>query len=508
MEIFMKFNPSTLLLLMAVLATCLNPVLLAESAPPNWPQFRGPNAAGIAHDAQPPIHFGPDTNLRWKTAVPSGISAPIVWGNRIFLTALTKQGKQELMTLAFDSATGAELWRRVAPAEKIERSHGFSSPAASTPCTDGERVYAYFGSFGVLAYDFKGNEVWRRPFERLPSQYGTASSPILAGGHLILQRDGDNANAQLIALAPVTGKTMWESPRPLAGACYSTPMLWQHDGMAELMVQGKGRVAAYSLDGGEPTWWVRGWGFSAITTPVAGDGMLFAGGSGLGDPSKPDDPLLNWDHLVRDYDANQDGQLAVEEIPESLSWQLRKEIARDVPGNNFPIRTLLGWFVDKNKDKIATKAEWDASVAYRHDKFNADRFVAIRAGGKEDSTDTHVPWETTEGLSEMPSALFYQGRIHFVRDGGLFSVIEAKTGKRLVDRERLGSGGQAIASPIAANGHIYIVNGRGTFAVVRAGATLDVVALNKLREQVRTTPAIAGDTLYVRSAKHLWAFAK
>ncbi|NQV35324.1 MAG: PQQ-binding-like beta-propeller repeat protein [Phycisphaeraceae bacterium] len=447
----MKTNRMTLLGLVAILATCLTPVLWAESVPPNWPQFRGPNGSGIADDARPPIHLGPDTNVRWKIAVPSGISAPVVWGNRIFLAALADK---ELITLALDSGTGDELWRRVAPAEKIEDCHRFSSPAASTPCTDGERVYAYFGSYGVLAYDFEGNDLWRRPFDTLPSQYGTASSPILAGGHLILQRDGDNANAQLIALAPVTGKTMWESPRSLAGACYSTPMVWQHDGVAELMVQGKGRVAAYSLDGGEPTWWVRGWGFSAITTPVAGDGMLFAGGSGLGDPSKPEDPLLNWDNLVRNYDANKDGQLAVEEIPESLSWQIRKEIDRDVPGNNFPIRTLLGSFVDENKDKIVTQAGWDAGVAFRNDKFNADRFVAIRAGGKGDSTNTHVPWETTEGLSQMPSALFYQGRIHFVRDGGLFSAIEAKTGKRLVDSQRLGFGGQAVASPIAANGHI------------------------------------------------------
>lgn len=504
----MKTGVDTLLLVTAVLAACFNPALLAESAPPNWPQFRGPNAAGIAHDAQPPVHFGPDTNLRWKTAVPSGVSAPIVWGNRVFMTALAKKDEPELLTLALDSATGAELWRRVVPAEEIERCHGFSSPAASTPCTDGERVYAYFGSFGVLAYDVEGNEVWRRPFERLPSQYGTASSPILAGGHLILQRDGDSAKAQLIALKPETGKTVWESPRPLAGACYSTPMVWQHHGMVELIVQGKGRVAAYSLDGGAPKWWVRGWGFSAITTPVAGEGMLFAGGSGMGDPSQPDDPLLNWDRLVGDYDANQDEQLAVEEIPKSLSWQIRKEVDKDVPGNSFPMRALLGMAVDKNKDKIVTRAEWDASVAFRRDKFNADRFVAIRTGGKEDSTDTHVSWETTEGLSEMPSPLFYRGRIHFVRDGGLFSVIEAKTGKRLVDRERLGSGGHAVASPVAANGHIYTVNGRGTFAVVRASDTLDVVALNKLGEHVRATPAIAGDTLYVRSAKHLWAFAK
>ncbi len=125
----------------------------------------------------------------------------------------------------------------MAPAEKLESCHEFSSPAASTPCTDGERVYASFDSFGVLAYAFDGTELWRRAFERLPSEYGTATSPILAGGCLILQHDGNSTNAQLIALAPATGKTVWESLRPLAGSCYSTPMVWRHGGVEELIVQ-------------------------------------------------------------------------------------------------------------------------------------------------------------------------------------------------------------------------------------------------------------------------------
>jgi hypothetical protein len=342
----------------------------------------------------------------------------------------------------------------------------------------------------------------------LPSQYGTATSPILAGSRLLVQHDGDNTNAQLIALAPDTGKTLWEAPRPLAGASYSTPMVWRHGGIEELMVQGKGRLTAYDLDGGLPKWWVRGWGFTAVTTPVAGEGMLFAGGSGLGDPTEPSDPLMNWNKLIADYDTNKDQQLAIDEVPESLIWHIRKELSKEVPGNSFPMRSLLGWFIDENKDKIITKAEWDASEAFVKDKFNADRFVAIRPGGKEDSTETHVSWETTRGLSEMPSPLLYQGHVHFLRDGGLWTVIEPKTGRRIVDRERLGIGGQAVASPIAANGYIYIVNEPGTFAVLRAGDRLAVAAVNKLGESVRATPAIAGDKLFVRSKEHLWAFGK
>lgn len=477
--------------------------LSVEAATSHWPQFRGPNASGVADRGQPPIHFGIETNLLWKVSIPPGVSAPIVWGDRVFTTGVADG---QLVTLAFDALSGREIWRRVAPAVSLEACHEFSSPAASTPCTDGLRVFSYFGSYGLVAYDFAGVEIWRYPLERLPSQYGTATSPILAGGHLIIQHDGDSTNAQLVAIGPATGQLIWSSPRPLAGASYSTPMVWQHDGMEELVVQGKGRVAGYALSGGPQRWWVRGWGFSAVTTPVAGDGLLYAGGSGLGDPSEPDDPLFDWKKLIADHDANKDGQLALEEVPESLVWQIRKEVPQDVPGNMLRMRDLLEWFTDSDKDGKVTKAEWDADEAYTKDKFNADRFVAIRPGGREDVTENHVIWETTRGLAEMPSALYYRGRLHMLRDGGMWTVIEPKTGRRLMDRERLGTGGQAVASPIAANGYIYTVNESGTFTVLRAGDSLDIVAVNRLGERVRATPAIAGDALYVRGTSHLWAF--
>jgi hypothetical protein len=474
-----------------------------EAAGSDWPQFRGPNGSGVAAVGRPPVQFGPSNNLSWKVSVPPGLSAPIVWGDRIFLTGVVSN---QLFTLAYDRNDGRELWRRMAPARQLESCHEFSSPAASTPCTDGQRVYSYFGSFGLLSYDFNGNEVWKRAFDRLPIQYGTASSPILAGDRLILQRDADSTNAQVIALAPASGETLWEAPRPLAGASYSTPMVWHREGSDELIVQGKGQVMAYDPASGEQKWWVRGWSFTAVTTPVEGGGLLFAGGSGLGDPAEPVDPILNWDDLIARYDTNKDGKLEIEEIPADLSWWRRREIPREVPGNSLNMRWLLGTYADRNKDKVITKEEWEGLIAFSKDKFNADRLVAIRPGGKGDATVSRVAWETTRGLSEIPSPLFYQGRVHFIRDGALWTVADPETGHRVLDRERIGIGGQMVASPIAANGFIYLVNEAGTFAVLRAGDKLDVAGINKLGEHVRVTPAIAGDCLYVRSLGHLWAF--
>ena len=146
--------------------------------------------------------------------------------------------------------------------------------------------------------------------------------------------------------------------------------------------------------------------------------------------------------------------------------------------------------------------------AFLQDKFNADRFVAIQPGGKADSTGSHVKWETTQGLPEMPSPLFYRGRLHLLRDGGIWTVLEPKSGARILDRVRLGVSGQAAASPVAANGYIYIAIENGAIFVLRAGDKLEIAAQTKLGERVRATPAISGRVLYIRSADHLWAFSE
>src|SRR5687767_7600848 len=127
----------------------------------DWPRFRGPNGQGVAPDgAKPPSQFGPEKNLLWKADLPPGHSSPVVTAGRTFLTAFDGQ---KLETICLDATTGAIFWRRAAPAEKIEKVNRSNSPAASTPATNGRRVYAYFGSFGLLAYDLDGRELWKVP---------------------------------------------------------------------------------------------------------------------------------------------------------------------------------------------------------------------------------------------------------------------------------------------------------------------------------------------------------
>src|SRR5579863_6279724 len=126
--------------------------ILADAQGAEWPQFRGPNATGVAQsEAQPPLEFGPSKHLLWKQSVPVGHSSPVVWGDRIFLTSFDPPSKKlELICVA--GKTGAILWRRGAPATEIEETHVVSNPATASPALDSERVYAYFSSYGVMVF--------------------------------------------------------------------------------------------------------------------------------------------------------------------------------------------------------------------------------------------------------------------------------------------------------------------------------------------------------------------
>src|SRR5690349_13256396 len=149
-----------------LLALAARPAFSAES----WPQFRGPNCSGVSESAQPPAAFGPGTNQLWKVAVPSGVSSPIVWGDRIFLTAFDA-GRLEVQCYA--RKDGRSLWKQAVPTEKLEEFHSTEgSPAASSCATDGRRVVSYFGSFGLICHDFAGQEQWRLPLPRAETAGG------------------------------------------------------------------------------------------------------------------------------------------------------------------------------------------------------------------------------------------------------------------------------------------------------------------------------------------------
>ena len=179
---------------------------------PNWQQFRGPAGSGVAEAEHPPMEIGPDKNVQWKVAAPSGASSPIVVGDKLVLTAF-ENGK--LYTIAYHRADGSEAWRAHAPAKELEPYHKTEgSPAASTPASDGERIVSYFGSCGLFCYDLAGHELWRHemPTAKTLADFGTGVSPILADGKVVLLHD-DMTDPKIFALDAATGKLLWEQPR-------------------------------------------------------------------------------------------------------------------------------------------------------------------------------------------------------------------------------------------------------------------------------------------------------
>jgi outer membrane protein assembly factor BamB len=241
-----------------------------------WPQFRGPNSSGLG-EGKPPVHFGPDQNILWKTAVGAGLSSPIIWEGRIFLTEFDQASKQ-LATVCIDRNTGKILWRRTVTPEQIEKVHAISSPAGATPATDGERVYVYFGSYGLVCYDLDGKQQWERRLPLPNNPYGAVASPIVAGELLVFNHQGKDA--YLLAVNRRDGRTVWKTDRSMFQYGWSTPVHWRHDGVDEIVVLGGDfkpdqRLMAYNLADGAERWWVGGLPPCGKSTPVVDGDFVF-----------------------------------------------------------------------------------------------------------------------------------------------------------------------------------------------------------------------------------------
>ena len=454
---------------------------VARGAEPSWPQFRGPGGLGIAEAGDPPIHFGPGENVAWKVALPSGNSSPCIWGDRIFLTTFDQS---KLETVCLRRADGTLLWRRPAPCETFEPTHKLGNPATPTPTTDGQLVYVYFGSFGLLAYDFDGKEQWRHPITAPVVEFGTSASPVLAGGTLILACDQDEGSF-LLAIDARTGKQLWRKDRGEFRRSFATPLVWQHGGAEELIVPGSIWLKSYRIKDGAELWTYSGTSRVACSSPVASEDLLFSASWNVG--------------------GDEDSRVSMppfEEFMQSIGKDPGTLLTRDdIPAG--PVRDRFSQ-MDLNKNGQVTREEWEGMRSMFARAGNA--VLAIRPGGHADITDSHLAWKSTRSLPYVSSPLFYQGRLYTVKNGGLMSCYDAATGTVLYQDERLNAPGEYYASAVAAHDRIYLASQNGVVLVLAAGDTLKILARAELGEKVMATPAIIGDTLYVRTAGNLYAF--
>ena len=486
-----------------------------QSAANEWNQFRGPNGSGVLEGARPPIRFdGQDPT--WHQAIPSGHASPVLWGQRLFLTGL-EEGL--LQTLCLDTRSGHLLWKQQAPKVILASHHKASSPAASTPCVDEQRVYVYFDSFGLLCYDHEGNEIWKRPIPTPKSLYGMSSSPITSNGKVFLVLDNDLKlpesqlrQSKLMALDGATGEILWETPRPYQKSGWSTPALWAHGGKEELVVLGNGRAYGYDLQEGKELWYVNGFSRETIAVPIMDEERLFLSAArqgGAGDEVIDPEPF--WSSLLT-FDQDQDGRISKEEITDLFTLPIRPELPVEHPGFGIPLpkdpkqrqkrqADLFGWR-DKNQDGFLSKEEFVSEMMIGNGR---PHLCAITPGGRGDITQTHLAWSLHRGIPEIPSPVVYEDRLYLLRSGGMLSGVDTITG-RMLFQERLGASGQYSASPVRVDQHLLAISESGILSVIPLKGPFQVAHQTSLNGSVHATPAMDMVTLYIRTTEALLAF--
>ncbi len=406
-----------------------------------WRRWRGPFDTGMAK-GDAPLVWDDATNVAWKLEIPGrGHSTPVAAGELLFLTTAIPTGRGEGPTrpgragggadaglehrfevLAVDRSSGRVAWQRSAtvatPHEGYHRVYG--SFASNSPVTDGERLFAFFGSRGLYAYRVDGEPLWQKNFDvqmRMDMQFGEGTAVTLHDGRLLLHFDHLEGGF-LVMLDPETGREIWRTERD-ERFNWAAPFVAEHDGKKQIVVHGL-TVRGYDFDTGSLVWEVEGLGENTIPQTVQHEDLVFAMSG----------------HTVR-------------------------------------------------------------------------MLMAIRLGRSGDLTGTDaVVWSTARGAAYTPSPVLHESRLYVVTDGGQLSAFDAATGKPFYQQARLPRPYNFKASPVGANGRLYLATEEGDVVVAKMGDRFEVLATNTLRDQsFIASPVIFDGDLYLRSRTHLFKIA-
>jgi outer membrane protein assembly factor BamB len=260
----------------------------------NWHQWRGPLATGVAPAGDPPIEWDGTRNVKWKAEIPGhGKSTPIIWGDRVFLITAVNTDKVvegaakpedqpmrafdikfpntlfRFVVLCLDRNTGKTLWEQTAIEElPHEGHHGDNSHASASPTTDGKFLYVSFGSRGLYCYDLDGQLQWKKSIGKVETRlsFGEASSPVVHGDVVILNRDNET-DSHILALDARTGETRWQAKREEVSA-WATPLIVEHEGRTQVITNASRRVRSYDLATGEVLWECGGQVANVTPSPV------------------------------------------------------------------------------------------------------------------------------------------------------------------------------------------------------------------------------------------------
>ena len=470
----------------------------------DWPQFRGPNCAGISTGTKPlPVKFSATENVRWSAKVGDGVGGSVIAAGRVFVSGMTAD--ETVSLFAFDAVTGKQLWQRDWKTGPLAEVHATNSQASATPAADAERVYFYFSSLGLLTVDAQsGKDVWQ---QKLPTpffvfKWGPGMSPVLYRDMVLFCQD-DDLNPAFWAFDKVTGKLRWKDERLDMAVNYSHPVISTVNGHDEIVVAGTGQLIGYDPASGERRWFAKVMLRNIKTTPVCRDGVIYV--------SVQSSAIANqWLAAVdRDEKAgNKDGKLD------------KAEIQRYVGKQPIPEAFLKKTFDrgDLNQDGFLEGRELD--VAFLHPNnfagadFNstgdaaAEQFIlAVRGGGQGDVTQTHLLWKhKTKNTDHIVSPFVSDGRMFLIKEGGISTVFNTQKGDSVRGPKRIGSGGTYFASPIYGVGKLYVASENGNVTVLKNTADYEELAVNDIGESIVATPAIADGSLFIRTRTKLMCF--
>ena len=465
----------------AVLALALASLAASGLSAADWPRFRGPNGAGVADGPALPSSLEP-AGAVWKVALPRGYSSPILFGDRLYLTAFDDT---DLHVLCLSRADGRELWRRKAPRPRVEKVDKRNTPASPSAAVDDARVVVFFADYGLVAYDHAGQELWRTPLGPFDNVYGMGASPVLAGGLVLLSCD-QSRGSFVAAFDAKTGRERWRTPRPEALSGHATPVVLSRAGAPDqVIVPGSFRLDAYDLVTGKTLWYANGLPSEMKSGAVLGDGAVYVVGY-----SSP---------------LNEPGQHP--KLPSYADWRAAQDQDKDgrvTKAEADPTSKDYFDFIDLDHDGSVSESEWRMNEAMMAAE---NGLLAFKSDGTGDVTRSGLLWSYRRSIPQLPTPLLYRGVLYMINDGGILTTLDPATGKALKQGRLREAVDQYFASPVAGDGKVYFVSKSGIASVLKAGPEQEPLSVADLAEEVAATPALGDGRLYLRTRSSLYCFA-
>lgn len=456
-------------------------VLTAAVAAADWTQFRGPQGLGLSKDKNLPVQVSKERAV-WKTPLPPGHSSPVLVGSRIFVTAY-EDGK--LYTICLDRGSGKVQWRREAPRPRTESFQKTNSPASPSPATDGNSVFVFFGDYGMLAYGMDGEERWKVPLGPFNNPNGHGSSPLVVDDAVFLICDQDT-NSFVIALDKETGKTRWRVERPEVTRGYATPGVYEPKGKPkELIVPGAYQLISYDPKTGEKLWWVNGMAWQLKSVPIIDGDTIYVNAWETGGDFDSPPEVPAWEEMLAKYDTNKDGKIVPEEAPKQLQNWYREN--------------------DLNHDGFMEERDWSF---WRLHRTAQNSVSAIRPAGQRGDLTKNVIWRYHKSLPNVPSPLLINNTLFLVKDGGVVTTLNPRTGEVYRQARVPNALEQYWASPVGGDGKVYVLSQACKLSVLTAAPQWEVLHMNDLEDECFATPALVDGGMYLRTRTAMYFFKK